>query len=85
MVVFPLVAAVWFSMTHVSSVQHVHTGVGAHRRGGQEVGLRAEVAKILHRRTDRLPGQCTQLVQHVDTGVGAHSKGGGVSGSGPES
>ncbi len=77
MVVFPLIAAVWFSMAHVSSVQHVHTGVGAHCRGGQEVGLRAEVAKVLHRRTDSLPGHCTQLLQHVDTGVGAHSTVGG--------
>ena len=58
MVIFPLIAAVWLGMAHVSRVQHVHTGVGPHCRGGQEVGLRAEVAKVLHRRTDRLPGQC---------------------------
>ncbi len=64
-------------MAHVSSVQHIHTGVGPHRRGGQEVGLRAEVAKVLHRRTDSSPGHCTQLLQHVDTGVGADSRGRG--------
>ena len=85
MVIFPLVAAIWFSMAHVSSVQHVHTGVGPHCRGGQKVGLRAEVAEVLRTHTDNLPGHCTQLLQHVDTGVGAHSRGGGggVSGSGP--
>jgi len=39
------------------------------------VGLRAEVAKVLHRRTDSLPRRSRQLMQDVDNGVEAHSRG----------